>query len=196
MKMLATFAAAGALLSIAAPAAAQYYPAPPPQPYPQPGYGNPAYPQPGYGNPAYPQPGYPAPGYGTGNPVTDGVIGQLTGNRYAVNDRQAIAQCANAAAAQFGNGYRNNAYAYNQYGQRWAYNPSYQANARVTAITSVDRRNWGVKVNGLMSSGLPYGGYNQNNPIADLSFRCDVNYNGAVTNLRVNRIQPRRTLGY
>lgn len=186
MKLLALFAATGAMVAIAAPAAAQYYPAPQqPQPYPQPGYGA----------PAYPAPGYPAPGY-PGNPTNDGIIGQITGNRYATNDRQAIAQCVNAASAQFGNGYRRNAYAANQYGQRWSYNPSYQANARVTAITQVDRRNWGVKINGLMSSGLPYGGgYNQANPVSDLSFRCDVNYNGAVTNLRVNRIEPRRTLG-
>lgn len=190
MKLLPTLAAIGAFGAIAAPAAAQYYP--------QPNYPQPSYPQPNY-QPNYPQPGYgyPQPGYGTGNPITDGIINQITGNRYAVNDRQAIARCVSAAQAQFGNSYRNNAYAYNQYGQRWNYNPSYQVNARVTAVTRVERRNWGVKVNGLMSSGLPFGGgYNQANAMSDLSFRCDVNYNGAVTNLRVNRIQPRRTLGY
>lgn len=186
MKLLPTLAAVGALGAIAAPAAAQYYPAPPaPAPYPAPGYPAPTYPAPGYNQPGYVQPGY---GYA---PINDGLI-----NRFAVNDRQAIQRCVSAAQVQFGNGYRNNAYGYNQYGQRWTYNPQYQPNARVTAVTNVDRRNWGVRVNGLMSSGLPYGGgYNQANPISDLSFRCDVNYNGAVSNLRVNRIQPRRTLG-
>ena len=180
MKLLPTLAAAGALGAIAAPAAAQYYPQ---QGYPQQGYQ-----QPGYG--------YPQQGYGSGNPITDAIIGQLTGNRYAVNDRQAIAQCANAAQAQFGNGYRNNAYNSNQYGQRWAYNNGNQANVRITAVTDVQRRNRGLRVNGLMSSGLRYGAYNQGNGVSDLNFRCDVAYNGQVTNLRVNRIQPRRTIGY
>jgi hypothetical protein len=188
MKLLTTLAAAGAIGAVAVPAAAQYYP--PAQPtYPQQGYPQQGYPQQGYG--------YPQQGYGSGNPITDAIIGQLTGNRYAVNDRQAIAQCANAAQAQFGNGYRNNAYNSNQYGQRWAYNNANQANVRITAVTDVQRRNRGLRVNGLMSSGLRYGGgYNGANAVSDLSFRCDVAYNGQVTNLRVNRIQPRRTLGY
>ena len=171
MRKTATLITAGVLATLAAPAAAQYYPAP-----------------------AYPAPGtpYPAPGYGYGAPLDNGLL-----NRFAVNDRQAITQCVGAAQAQFGNGYRNNAYAANQWGQRWTYNPTYRPNARVTAVTNVDRRNWGVKINGLMSSGLPYGaGVNPTNPLSDLSFRCDVNRNGAVTNLRVNRIQPRPTLGY
>lgn len=70
---------------------------------------------------------------------------------------------------------------------------------RVVSITRVNPRNNGtVRVRGLASSGRyaynnygPYGvgaygalGYNYN---ADLSFRCDVGYNGAVYNVHINR---------
>ena len=69
------------------------------QPYPQPGYG-----QQGYG---YPQQGYGQPGYGYGQQSgIEAVIGQLLGNRYSVNDRTAVQQCASAAMAQVSTQYR------------------------------------------------------------------------------------------
>jgi len=84
-------AGAAALGCIAAPAAAQYQSYPYQQTYPQ-------YPQ------QYPQQTYPGYGYQqpytqgyTGNPVTD-IIDSLLGNRYNVTDRQAVRQCAQAAA--------------------------------------------------------------------------------------------------
>jgi hypothetical protein len=60
---------------------------------------------------------------------------------------------------------------------------------RVTSITDVKRRNNGLRVSGLMSSG--YGGqyayqdrsYGQQ----QLSFRCNVAYNGAVTDIRIRQ---------
>jgi hypothetical protein len=72
---------------------------------------------------------------------------------------------------------------------------------RVTSITDVQRRsNNGLRVTGLISTGAyagPYGnayGY-QNQGYADpryaqranLSFRCNVDYRGAVTGVRISR---------
>jgi len=182
--------AAAAIGGIAAPALAQY----PGQSYP------PQYPQ-GYG-----QPGYPQQGYGQ-NPIQQ-VVDQLLGNRYNVNDRTAVQRCATAVVAQASNQYRRPAYnqGYNQYGQgygqqQYAQQP-YAYGARVTAITNVERRSNGLRVTGRLDSGLttPYGnqGYGQgygygnpNQPYAaqsgDLSFRCNVDYRGTVTNIRINQ---------
>ena len=179
--------AAAAMGAIAAPAAAQYYPQQsyPQQTYPQYQQTYPQYQQ-GYGQPAY--------GYGqstTGNPVTD-IIDQLLGgnNRYSVTDRQAVRQCARAAQAQAqsrygGYGYRGND---RGYGQQIA-----APSMRVTSITGVQRRGNGVRVSGMMSSGYAgqygqYGNGYQNQAYAgagDISFRCDVGYNGQVYNIRI-----------
>ena len=64
---------------------------------------------------------------------------------------------------------------------------------RVTAITDVQRRNNGLRVTGTMGSG--YGGLRRPvrlpeprlRPAATLSFRCNVDYRGAVTNIRIGR---------
>lgn len=195
MRMFRFLAAAGAVGSLAAPAAAQYaypypqtYPQQVPQPYPgQPGYG---YSQ-GYGQPyAYGQQGY-------GGTAIDQIIGQLLGNRYNVSDRAAVSQCANAAMVQAQNRYRG--YNYQQrYGspQGYGYPQGIAApSMRVTAITDVQRRSNGLRVSGLMSSGYGgYGGYGgqygyQDRAYAsgDLSFRCFVDYRGTVTNVRIGR---------
>ena len=186
------FAASAAIAGLAAPAAAQSaYPYPYAQPYPQ------AYPQ-QYPQ-AYPQQypqssyGYPGqPGYGAQNPV-GAIINQLLGNRYNVTDRTAVSQCATAAmtqaAAQYGNGYNNG---YRQgYPQQHGYNNGYGA-MRVTAITDVQRRNRGLRVSGLLASGYgAYGNQGYADPRygvrGDLSFRCNVDYRGAVTNVRIRR---------
>ena len=180
-------AATAAIGGIAAPAAAQYYPQPTyPQQYQpqyQQQYPQQAYPGYGYGQQAYGQQGYAQ------NPVQS-IIDSLLGNRYNVTDRQAVSQCASAAmtqaAAQYGNGY-NRGYGNNGYRQGYA-----GASMRVTAITEVQRRNNGLRVSGMMSSGGGYGGqygYQQNRNYAsgDLSFRCNVDYRGAVTNVRIGR---------
>ena len=173
-------AAAAAIGALAVPAAAQsaypygYQQQNPqyqqvPQPYPgQPGYGY----QQGY-------PGY-VQGYAQ-NPVSQ-IINSLLGNRYSVTDRQAVSQCASAAmtqaAAQDGNRY-NQGYA------NRGYNPA----MRVTSITEVQRRNNGLRVSGLMSSG--YGGqhayHNDRYAAGDVSFRCNVDYRGQVSNVRIGR---------
>ena len=177
-------AAAAALGAISAPLAAQ-------NPYPY-GYQQ-QYPQQQQYQyqQQYPQ-GYPSNGYNqgygynrsTGNPVTD-IIDSLLGNNYSVSDRQAVRQCANAARAQ----------ASQQYG---GYS---RGGLRVTSITGVERRNNGLRVTGTLSAGGGYGGqyggqygyqnrgynqgYGQGYAGANVSFRCNVAYNGAVTGIRI-----------
>jgi len=194
--------------TLAAPAAAQYYPQqqPYPQQYPQtyPQYPQQQYPQ------TYPQYQQQYPGYGynqgyANNSVAQ-VIDQLLGNRYNVTDRQAVARCASAAmsqaVSQYGGGYgQGYGQGYNQgypgqgYGQ--GYNHFY-GGLHVTAITDVQRRSGGLRVTGLMSRGGQYGnqygnqyGYqNQGYATGDVSFRCNVDYRGAVTNIRIGHNRP------
>ena len=184
-------AASAAIAGLSAPVTAQnaygYQ-----QPYPQQSY--PGYGQQGYGsNQGYGQQGY---GYNQGygqNPIGQ-VIDQLLGNRYNVTDRQAVSQCASAAmaqaAAQYGNGY-NNAYGQQRYGYNNGYRQGYGSAMRVTAITDVQRRSNGLRVSGLMGSGGRYAGQYgyQNGGYAggDVSFRCNVDYRGQVTNVRIGR---------
>jgi len=85
----------------------------------------------------------------------------------------------------YGQGYAGQAYG----GQGFA-----APSMRVTAITDVQRRNNGLRVKGLLSSGYAAAyagqyGYNQNQAYAqgDLSFRCNVDYRGAVTNIKITR---------
>ena len=186
MKIVNFLAGAAALGAVAAPAAAQYYPQQQPyaQPYQQ------TYPQQAYPGTAYGQ-GY---GYnqGSGNVVTD-IIDSLLGNRYSVTDRQAVRQCADAARVQAGQQYsqRYGNYAYRGdnrgYGQQVA-----APSLRVTAITGVERRGNGVRVSGTMSRGYAgqYGNQYENRDRAyagagDISFRCNVAYNGQVSNIRI-----------
>ena len=188
-------AAAAAIGALSAPAAAQssypYQSYPVQQQVPQPYPGQPGY---GYSQQAFP--GYTQPGvdYGYGqqgyaqNPVGQ-IIDSLLGNRYTVTDRQAVSQCASAAMtqayAQYGNGY-NRGYANNGYN-------GYNGAMRVTSINEVQRRNNGLRVSGVMSSGYggqrssQYGYQNGYTPAASVSFRCNVAYNGAVTNVRIGR---------
>lgn len=193
MRTTTLLVAAATLGAIAAPAAAQYYPAPTypqPQPYPQPApYPGQAYPAPGY-----PQPGYPAPGYGY---QQRSLLDQLLG-RYPANNRTAIQQCANAAQAQVARQY-SQGYGSPRYGQ---YQPGYGTNVRVSAITDVQSRNRGLRVSGLIDSGVRANGYNRpynngyNQPYAaatgDISFRCDVDYNGVVRDVRLRQLAPGR----
>ena len=183
-------AAAAAIGALSAPAAAQSsypyqsYPVQAPQPYPgQPGYGYSQQAFPGYTQPgvAY---GYGQQGYAQ-NPIQQ-VIDGLLGNRYNVTDRQAVSRCASAAmtqaAAQYGDGY-NRGYRNN------GYNRGYNGAMRVTSITDVRRRNNGLRVSGMMNSGYggQYGYQDRNYAAGDVSFRCNVDYRGAVTNVRLGR---------
>ena len=183
-------AAAAAIGSLAVPAAAQTaYPygnqqqyQQVPQPYPG---------QPGYG---YAQQGYPGYDQSAAQDPVSQIINSLLGNRYNVTDRQAVSQCASAAMTQAQAKYGNR---YNQgYGNN-GYNRSYNNAMRVTSITDVQRRNNGLRVSGLMSSGYAgqygnqYGYQNRGNAgeyaAGDVSFRCNVDYRGQVTNVRIGR---------
>jgi hypothetical protein len=188
MRIFRFLAAAAATGALAVPAAAQYYPQYQ-QTYPQQGYTQ-GYQQQGYSG--YPQQSY---GYQQGynqNPIGQ-IIDSLLGNRYSVTDRQAVSQCAGAAVTQAQSQYRGYGQNYNRgYGQGYA-----TAGMRVTAITDVQRRSNGLRVSGTMSSGGGYAGnngYNQGYANrgyggANLSFRCNVDYRGAVTNVRVRPTQ-------
>ncbi|HEV2594066.1 MAG TPA: proline-rich domain-containing protein [Sphingomicrobium sp.] len=171
-------AAAAAIGGLSAPIAAQS-----PYAYPQQGYPQQGYPQQGYPQQGYPQQGYPQsyPGYRynqgtTGNPVTD-IIDSLLGNRYNVSDRQAVHQCARAAQAQV--------QAQSQYSGYRDYRQQIAApSMRVTSITEVQRRGNGLRVSGMMSSGYQNSSYARG---GDVSFRCNVDYNGQVSNIRIGR---------
>ena len=186
MKALTKILAGGiglAALASAAPAAAQYYPQP--QPYPNYGYGQ-------YG-------------YGNQNPVGQ-IIGQILGygrypygnygyNQYS-NQGAAIDQCARAVDARL-NGYQGY-YGYGnvpyqgQYG--YGYNNRYNG-ARVQGITRIDRKSYGLKVRGVASSGYQgYDGYGRRdygsygyNAGADLSWSCEVRYDGRIRDIDISR---------
>ena len=202
-------AASAATAAFAMPAAAQV---PDQYPYPQHPYGQPV-PQPYPGQPGYAY----GQGYGQqANPLGQ-IIDSLLGNRYAVNDRTAVTQCASAVMADAGRRYGGNgqygqygqqygqqyAQAYGQYGQQGY--PGYSNRMRVTAITEVQRRKNGLRVRGLIDSGMNRygggygGGYGQQGygngggyGMADLKFRCTVDYRGAVTDIRIDRNDDNR----
>jgi hypothetical protein len=112
--------------------------------------------------------------------VINNIIDGLIGNRYAVGDRQAIRRCGWAAVdkaeRQFRTQFR---------GRRGFAYPGYRGYVRVAAITDVSRGLLGrVRVTGLLDTGRNgYGGRHG----ADLTFRCDANRNGHVTDVRVSR---------
>jgi len=200
MRILPILAASVAVGAIAVPAAAQSaysyqsYPVQQQQSYP------------GYQQ-SYPQQGY---GYANQNQTGASVIGQLVdsllGNRYSVSDRTAVSQCASAAMAQAssqysGYGGANSAYrqGYGYAQQGYAQQGYAQPALRVTSITDVQRRYDGLRVKGTIGTGYAsqYGQYGnqygyQNRGYGDLSFRCNVASNGAVTGLRVSPTSTRR----
>ncbi len=188
-KILTGTAGLAALVGLASPAAAQYYP------------------------------GYPGSGYGNNNVVGQiiGQIlgygryphGNYGYNQYG-NQRTAIDQCARTVEARLNGygGYGNQGYGYGgqygygnqgyggQYGygnQGYGYNQSH--GARVQGITRVERRSYGLKVWGVASSGQRgYDGYGRGgygnygyNAGADLSFSCEVRYDGRIRDIDISR---------
>jgi hypothetical protein len=207
-KILAGAAGLAMGVGLAIPAAAQPYP---PQPYP---------PQP------YPQGGYPGGTYPGGPGTVGQVIDQvLGGGRYGAYgqgpDRIAVDQCARAAEARVnGRGGYDGYGGYNQgYGnQGYGYN---RGVARVVQITQVERRSNGLRVRGLIASGMGYRGApgygapgygapgygapgygapgygapgygTPYRPVADLRFSCRVDYRGYVRDIDIDR----NTYGY
>ncbi len=197
------------LVGMATPAAAQYYPQYPQQTYPQqtyPGYG--------YGNNPVGQIVGQILGYGRYP------YGNYGYNQYG-NQSAAIDQCARAVDARL-NGYRGGYYGYGnvpyggqygggqygnpygnpyggqyggQYGSQYGYGNQYGAGGRVQGITRVERRDYGLKVWGVASSGYRgYEGYGRGGygsygygAGADLSFDCEVRYDGRIRDIDIKR---------
>src|SRR5688572_31540012 len=105
----------------------------------------------GFASPAAAQ-YYPGYGYNQGGGVVGAIINGVIGGdqygygNYGGNDRFAVSQCSRAVEARLGAGYRG--YGYN----------NYAGGGRVVGITSVERRNSGLRVRGVATTG-GYGGY-------------------------------------
>jgi hypothetical protein len=163
--------------------------------------------------PAAASPRVPAP-FIAPAPVREIVDKQL-GARYGASDREAIARCVTAALAEGAILYGVNGYAGTDgyAGYAGAYRPGaagvpgfpgIATNMRVSAITDVQRRSDGMRVKGLIDSGVDYrGGYGGaayqgegggGEPDAlrhpgnnDLVFRCNLDPAGLVSSLHVER---------
>ena len=85
-------------------------------------------------------------------------------------------------------------YGYNGYNGGYN-NGGYNAGGRVQGITRVTQKSYGLKVYGVASSGYNgYQGYGQRgygtygyNAGADLSFNCEVRYDGRIRDIDINR---------
>ncbi len=205
MRILPLVATSLAVGATAAPAAAQ-------QPYSAPGYPYP------YAQPAPP----PYPGqldrnddhatiqpYGPTGPMNEVVNRLLGGSKnYSDADRAAVTHCAVAALAQAERTYRPLTGSAPPHAQPFERADEVGfAPMRVTAITSVKRQSrHGLSVIGLISSG-DYPPVRQNrdylgqiqprtmprhSPVADISFRCEVDYDGTISSLRLNRTAAAR----
>ena len=126
----------------------------------------------------YPNYGY---GYNNGGGVVGAIVNSVVGNgygNYGGNDRFAVDQCSRAVEARLGGGYRG----YGGYG----YNNGY--GGRVVGITRVERRNSGIRVRGVATSGARGSyGYGYNSGAADLSFSCKVDYRGRIVDVDIDR---------
>jgi hypothetical protein len=204
-------AAAAAIGSFAAPAAAQYYPQQPA--YPQNSPQDEQQYQQGPEQQGYQQQGYDQQA-SSQNPIQS-IIDSLLGNRYDGSDRQAVSQCASAAMTQATAQYGENGYAGSDgyAGYAGAYRagasgvpgyPGIATSMRVSAITAVQRSSDGMRVKGLIDSGVDYrGGYGGQAYQGagaggqayatryprhdDLSFRCNLDNRGIVTSMHVDR---------
>ena len=172
-RILTGAAGLAALVGFAAPAAAQYYP--------------------GYGY-----------GYNNSNNVVGAIMNSVLGygrypygnygyNSYS-NQSAAINQCARAVEARLNGNRGYYGYGNMPYGSPYGYNQGY-GGGRVQGITRVDRKSYGLKVYGVASSGYRgYEGYGRSGygnygygAGADLSFKCEVRYDGRIRDIDLNR---------
>jgi hypothetical protein len=161
---------------------------------------------------AAPQPA-PAP-FVAPAPIRE-IVDQQLGTRYGASDKEAVARCVTAALAQGAILYGVNGYAGTDgyAGYAGVYRPGavgvpgfpgIATTMRVSAITDVQRRSDGMRVKGLIDSGVDYrGGYSSSayqgvgaggQPYAnrhptnnDLAFRCNLDPAGLVSSLHVER---------
>jgi hypothetical protein len=194
MKTLSLIAAGAALAGASAPTTAQ------PAAQQSPG-------------PAAAAPRSPAP-FVAPAPIRQ-IVDQQLGSRYGASDKEAVARCVTAALAQGAILYGVNGYAGTDgyAGYAGAYRPGaagvpgfpgVATTMRVSAITDIQRRSDGMRVKGLIDSGVNYrGGYGGQayqgaggggQPYAtrhpsndDLAFRCNLDPAGLVSSLHVER---------
>jgi hypothetical protein len=201
IKLLAGATGLAALVGVASPAAAQY-----------PGYGY-GY---GNNNPVgqivgqilgygrYPYGNYGYNQYSNQSSVVDqcarAVEARLNGYRggyYGYGNMGGYGgQYGGGYGNQYGGGYGNQYGGYgNQYGYNQGYNQGYGGGGRVQGITRVDRKSYGLKVHGVASSGYRgYEGYGRSGygnygygAGADLSFNCEVRYDGQIRDINIKR---------
>lgn len=107
------------------------------------------------------------PGYG--NPYGYGV----PGGGYGMNSQAVVNVCTNAVQARLSGGYGGYGYAPYGYG-----------GGRVLGVSRIEpRSSGGLRVRGVATSGR-YGGYNQ---APDLTWKCSVDFRGAIIGLDINR---------
>ena len=117
-----------------------------------------------------------------GEVILQGVIDSLLGNRYNITDRRAVRRCANAAVDEAWREFAPRRG--DRRGRDWRNRPQ----VHVTAITDVDRRSTGLRVRGEMDSGLLYARPDRYRArVGDLRFRCNIDYNGRILDVRVDR---------
>jgi hypothetical protein len=162
---------------------------------------------------------YPNYGYNNGGNVIGQVLNQVLGGGqqygygYGAQQSQAAVQRCSAAVAQRINRDYNRA-GYGGYGNAYGGYGGYNNNAyaaggaRVLGITSVERRsNSGLRVRGVATANAyaaayggqygggygGYGGYNngygQPQQQAELSFKCNIDYRGYITDIDLDRNQ-------
>ena len=138
---------------------------------------------------------YPRPNYDSN---IDAIVTKLLGEGYNVTGRIAVYQCANAAKQMAYVQYwpKQGRTAYGADLQRYPYgqgiNPA--AQMRVTAITGAQRRKDVLRVSGLIDgrAGYPLYGPDYGHAAGDLSFSCDIDHKGIVSNLRIVRANTHR----
>jgi hypothetical protein len=188
-KILAGGVAIAALAS-AAPAAAQYYP----------GYGY------GSGN---------VVGQVLNQVLGGSQYGYGNQYGYGGNSQAAVQRCAAAVEQRINRdyGYRSNGYGYGGYGGYGGYaNNGYAAgNGRVLGVTRIERRsNGGLRVRGVATANAYAGGYGNQyggqygggyggyggygayggyapQQTGELSFKCNIDYRGYITDIDLNR---------
>ena len=184
MKTLSTLIAIAAIPGASAPAGAQPVTAPQPAPFNAP-------------------------------PPIREIVNEQLGAHYGASDKEAVARCVTAALAQGAILYGVNGYAGTDgyAGYAGAYRPGeagvpgfpgIATRMRVSAITAVQRRSDGMRVKGLIDSGVDYRGGHGGQPYQgagaggqpyatrypsnnDLAFRCNLDTAGLVSSLHVER---------
>ena len=136
--------------------------------------------------PASAQPNDPFAYQNPGEQILQSVIDRLLGNRYNVTDRRAVRRCSDAALAEaideFGPRRRD------RRGNNWRGRDWRTHQMQVVAVSDVERRPTGLRVRGLIDSGLLYAMPDRRaSRGGDLRFRCNVDYSGRVFNVRVDR---------